>query len=176
MAIGLALTVASAITGCNQDSDKNIPVKRQHALLEFCGPLVDFLKTELRIPGAGYLPGSASYTVTEKGNYCVINSRTAISGVAWITPLRDGKPGLAPESREQAGYKTLPGHSPEVWVSDRRLTGPERINGGLEITTDVGEWNGSIEIINGAEPLTITDEQVGNLAELLIRVTRKIGE
>ncbi|MGW4769897.1 hypothetical protein ACWEO2_17855 [Nocardia sp. NPDC004278] len=132
---------------------------------------MNFFTTELHIDGLRTTDGPAPDKVIEKGSSCIFSSKTTWTGGAWITPLSDDGHAAESDYREQHGYKPLVGHSAEVWISDGRL----KASSALGITTEVGKWNGSIEIANAAEPLTITDEQIGALADLLVGVTRHMG-
>ncbi|WP_433523861.1 hypothetical protein ACQPZ2_00920 [Nocardia pseudovaccinii] len=172
MAVCLAVAATMLIAGCDSGDNRNdAPDAPRHTLKEFCDPLVEFFNTELHIEGFRSTDGPAADKLMEKGSYCIFSSKTTWSGGAWITPLRDDGVSVEREYREQHGYEPLAGHSAEVWIKDGRL----KPSGALGIATEVGKWNGSIEVANGAETLTITDEQIGTLAELIIRLTRDMG-
>ncbi|MFB8005203.1 hypothetical protein [Nocardia sp. NPDC056000] len=172
-----AISIASAV-GCGRSTPAEPP---PHTLSQFCAPLLQYFDRDLKLENVklttlGIADKKGLNDSTTSENCSFSGSSGTVNGSAWINRLSDNaKLTNSPQWFKDQGYKPLPGHSADIWINDSRtITQPIQKKGTLDLITQVGVWQGHIEIVDDAGPLAITDEQVGKAADAIIAATTAV--
>ncbi|MFB7718085.1 hypothetical protein [Nocardia sp. NPDC056100] len=173
-----AMSIASAL-GCGSSNTAEPPT---HTLSQFCDPLLRFFDQDLKIQNVKLTTlGIAEQKVlndsTTSENCGFAGSSGTVNGAGWINRLSDGTTLTdSPQWFKDNGYTPLPGKSTAVWINDSRtISQPVQKKGTVDLITQVGAWQGHIEIVDDAGPLVITDEQVGKAADSIIEATAAVA-
>ncbi|MEC3957124.1 hypothetical protein VMT65_29100 [Nocardia sp. CDC153] len=167
------------LTSCTrtEHSDSHAPT-----VGDFCNPLFNYFKTDFPIDNVQLsYGGSLSQTVNDlKGNAVCSYAgdlSNPLRGASWLAPAQNGEdPSARINILKEKGYKLLPGHSAEIWVQDSREKRPDTTKGVVHLATETSRWQGELEILNETGSLAITDAQIGQAADLLIKTTEAMNK
>ncbi|MFB8005223.1 hypothetical protein [Nocardia sp. NPDC056000] len=176
------LIVTASVAGCDSKTDTSKPPP---TVEDFCTPFLNYFRTDFPIDTVkpSYLTGKRQADQPVKDAFtCVFDpvkaGNPSLTASVALRPTRadESDGGLTPYLKENH-FAPLPGHGKEIWIRDARTkTGPIQTKGVVELTTRIDPWVGSMEIINENDTLVITDEQIGNAAELLIKNTEALSQ
>lgn len=164
--------------GCGKTEQ---PQPAAHTLGQFCSPLLDYFATDLKVARVqliGVDENAPLTTATTTGTCTFSGNVATVNGGAWINPLSEGqKLADSPQWFEDRGYVPLPGHGADLWLDDSRTIKQSiQKRGTVNLITQVGAWQGHLQIADNVGPLAITDEQIGKAADALISATKAASQ
>lgn len=168
----------ATLTGCSRSEQ---PDRHSPTVGDFCTPLLGFFKTDFPIAGVRlWFESNLSEPVKDIKDSALCTYSAAVTnpvrGASWLAPVKNGEdPAARITVLKDKGYKILPGHSAEIWFQDSREKRPETTKGVVNLATEIGPWQGSLEILNETGTLAITDEQVSRAADLLIHDVQQMN-
>lgn len=174
-----AFGATAILTACTRSEH---PESHTPTVGDFCSPLLNFFKTDFPIDGVElHYGGDLGESVKNlKGGSALCTYSTAstnpLNGASWLSRVQTNEdPAARIKTLKDKGYKLIPGHSAEIWFQDSREKRSETTKGVVNLATEIGHWQGTLEILNETGTLAITDEQVSRAADLLIRDVQQMN-
>ncbi|MCP9624286.1 hypothetical protein FOH10_18950 [Nocardia otitidiscaviarum] len=178
--VSALLIVVAAATGCATTPEDSQPV---HTAQDFCTPFLDYFRTDFPIDrveldyqgGTGKPDQPLDRAITCRFTQ---GSDPQVSATVTLRPTKvdEDENGLATYVKHN-GLVPLPGHEKEIWIDDARVkNGQFQTKSAVELATRVDPWVSGMTITDAKGSLEITDEQIGEAADLLITTTEAMSQ